>query len=177
MGYFCPLSSGESRCDGMRYNCAKNMAYIPNEGVDMHGDADPGSFSSSNSILYVSLLLLNLSPLEGSSCNPVLSLQARPAAKKIASPKLFYRSLSELWTRRPMQKTPKSCKLSKFLLPRQPGLSCRSMSFLSFVTVGRHSGTLGPAFSRNETAYSFRQLARGVPVNGDWYMRSFGHCQ
>lgn len=74
------------------------MAYIPNEGVDMHGDADPGAFSSSNSILCVSLLLLNLSPLEGSSCKPVLSLQARPAAKKIASLKLFYHSLSELWT-------------------------------------------------------------------------------
>lgn len=40
------------------------MAYIPNEGVDMHGDADPGAFSSSNGILWVSLLLLNLSPLE-----------------------------------------------------------------------------------------------------------------
>lgn len=42
----------------------KNMAYIPNEGVDMHGDADPGAFSSSNGILCGSLLLLNLSPLE-----------------------------------------------------------------------------------------------------------------
>lgn len=26
----------------------KNMSYIPNEGVDMHGDADPGAFKSSN---------------------------------------------------------------------------------------------------------------------------------
>lgn len=42
----------------------KNMAYIPNEGVDMHGDADPGAFGSSNGILCVSLLLLNLSPLK-----------------------------------------------------------------------------------------------------------------
>lgn len=159
----------------MRRNCAKNMAYIPNEGVDMHGDADPGAFSSSNGILCVSLLLLNLSPLEGSSCKPVLSLQAHPAAKKIASLKLFYRSFLDVSFR--CKRRRRSCKLSKFLLPRQPGLSCRSMSFLSFVTVGRHSGTLGPAFSRNETAYSFRQLARGVPVNGDWYMRSFGPCQ
>lgn len=35
-------------CDGMRYNSAKNMTYIPNEGVDMHGDVDPGAFNSSN---------------------------------------------------------------------------------------------------------------------------------
>lgn len=42
----------------------KNMAYIPDEGVDMHGDADPGAFSFSNGTLCVSLLLLNLSPLE-----------------------------------------------------------------------------------------------------------------
>lgn len=39
----------------------KNMAYIPNEGVDMHGDADPGAFGSSDGTLCVSLLLLNLS--------------------------------------------------------------------------------------------------------------------
>lgn len=40
--------SGVTLCDGMRYNSAKNMTYIPNEGVDMYGDADPGAFSSSN---------------------------------------------------------------------------------------------------------------------------------
>lgn len=40
--------SGVTQCDGMRYNSAKNMTYIPNEGVDMHGDADPGAFRSSH---------------------------------------------------------------------------------------------------------------------------------
>lgn len=40
--------SGVTLCDGMRYICAKNMTYIPNEGVDMHVDADPEAFSSSS---------------------------------------------------------------------------------------------------------------------------------
>lgn len=40
--------SGVTLCDGMRYNSAKNMTYIPNEGVDMHGDADPGALNSSH---------------------------------------------------------------------------------------------------------------------------------
>lgn len=40
--------SGITVCDGMRYISAKNMTYIPNEGVDMHGDADPGAFNSSD---------------------------------------------------------------------------------------------------------------------------------
>lgn len=35
-----------SLCDGIRYNSAKNMTYIPNERVDMHGDVNPGAFSS-----------------------------------------------------------------------------------------------------------------------------------
>lgn len=42
------FSSGVTLCDGMRYKSAKNMTYIPNEGVDMHGDADPGAFKSSD---------------------------------------------------------------------------------------------------------------------------------
>lgn len=40
--------SGVTLCDGMKFNSAKNMTYIPNEGVDMHGDADPGAFNSSD---------------------------------------------------------------------------------------------------------------------------------
>lgn len=34
--------------DGMRYNSAKNMTYIPNEGVDMYGDTDPWALKGSN---------------------------------------------------------------------------------------------------------------------------------
>lgn len=33
--------------DRMRHNSANNMTYIPNEGVDMHRDADPGASSVS----------------------------------------------------------------------------------------------------------------------------------
>lgn len=40
--------SGVTLCDGIRYNSAENMTYIPNEGVDMYGDADPGAFNRSN---------------------------------------------------------------------------------------------------------------------------------
>jgi len=40
--------SGVTLCDGMRHNSAKSTTYIPNEGVDMHGDADPRAFNSSN---------------------------------------------------------------------------------------------------------------------------------
>lgn len=42
------IFSGVTVCNGMRYITAKNMTYIPNEGVDMHVDADPRAFSSSD---------------------------------------------------------------------------------------------------------------------------------
>lgn len=48
---------------------------------------------------------------------------------------------------------------------RQRWLACKTMSFLSFITVWRHSGTLGPAFSRNRTASSFQQLAMSTSVS------------
>lgn len=36
--------------DGMRYNCAKNMTYIPSWGIDMRGDTDRRASDSSNCI-------------------------------------------------------------------------------------------------------------------------------
>lgn len=60
-----------SLCDGMRYNSAKNMTYIPNEGVDMHGDADPGAFNSSNGNTMFIIITTESEPFRGSSCKPI----------------------------------------------------------------------------------------------------------
>lgn len=56
-------------CDGMRYNSAKNMTYIPNEGVDMHRDADPGASKSSNSN-NMDIVIKILSSPEGRLADP-----------------------------------------------------------------------------------------------------------
>lgn len=45
-----------SLCDGMKYNSAKNMTYIPNEGVDM-GIGIVGRSTVQIAILWISLLL------------------------------------------------------------------------------------------------------------------------
>lgn len=54
-------------CDGISYNSAKNMAYIPNERVDMHGDVDPGAFSSNCNTMDI-ISTSDFDFFRGSSC-------------------------------------------------------------------------------------------------------------
>lgn len=44
------------------------MTYIPNEGVDMHGDADPGAFNSSNCNTMDIIITWDFDFFRGSSC-------------------------------------------------------------------------------------------------------------
>lgn len=60
--------SGVALCDGMRYNSAKNMTYIPNEGVDMHGDADPRASNSSNCNTMDIIITWDFDFFRGSCC-------------------------------------------------------------------------------------------------------------
>lgn len=60
--------SGVTLCDGIRYNSAENMTYIPNEGVDMYGDADPGAFNRSNCNTMDIIITWDFEFFRGSSC-------------------------------------------------------------------------------------------------------------
>lgn len=77
-------------CDGMRYNSAKNMTYIPNQGVDMHGDADPGAFNSSDCNTMDIIMTRDCEFFRGSSCRPRLSLHHSLPPKKTRQANIFH---------------------------------------------------------------------------------------
>lgn len=147
----------------------------------MRGAAEPGAFSSSNGILCVSFLLLNLSPLEVlfmSSPHCRYTGTTAPCRQKIDPQNLWFASRGFVRRLRLVpRETRKSCKLEFPLPDRQ---RCRVKDRRSKVCLfypsllsGDTRAYFGPAFSRNKTAYSSRQL---VPSNArqtaTGYMRS-----
>lgn len=149
----------------MRYKSAKNMTYIPNEGVDMHGDADPGAFNRSHCNTMDIIITWRLL-FRGSDPDYHHSRLYRQKTDRLNMfPSVF-----------------QACKggqteIQKTLVPSSRQREKVSLFLSLHYRLATHTGTLSPAFSRNKTAFSFQQLAPSTSVNSIYRMQRFGPCQ